>query len=625
MTSQVRKRKTSPQVKDDSPKQQKSSHEQKINPLLILLLVCVILTWGVAATLVFNLVDYKGMAEWASKMVNSEPKTVNPESSPNVEEVLKPIQNESVENYRIDIKDIQVTRDVINVELDGKLESDLRLGIRRKRKSNLGTVQKWAIFSNKGESKVAIPFHAYAGYDYEIVDTKLIVQFTFKPSAEDLVETFWTDEDDEDIIKKAKKLISDGKKFDSSEKKIDDVYKLAEKAPEFGYIKLLGAKATDDLAEKKRSNKILLDAIKKFGAICDEEKFLVSVRNAACERALERSQFLGRNTLAFGFAQKLVTINPHRNYEYLKKLGVAYLMLGRNEEAEATFKRILDIDEFDGWANVHMGFAVKAQDRYNDCLLYFERGVASEEPGTEESKYRYHWGDALVRLGRKIEANNMFEAASQAGIFLSKFQRSTYNVNHLKGQPYWTPDELGLTVQNYIRKLEIEWKTIRDEGLALMDENQNFPNFDKEAEGLQKQGDWRQFNLWQRGMEEEANCKLVPKTCHMIRAMTEATGCRRGQIKYSVMQPGTVVWPHTGPTNARLRLHLGLVVPEDYKNVNLTVAEQTRYWQEGKVLTFDDSFEHSVLHHGEHYRLVLIMDVWHPELTKKEKSALTSI
>ena len=70
-----------------------------------------------------------------------------------------------------------------------------------------------------------------------------------------------------------------------------------------------------------------------------------------------------------------------------------------------------------------------------------------------------------------------------------------------------------------------------------MDENQNFPNFDKEAEGLQKKGDWRQFNLWQRGMEEEANCKLVPKTCHMIRAMTEATGCRRGQIKFRSENP----------------------------------------------------------------------------------------
>ena len=46
----------------------------------------------------------------------------------------------------------------------------------------------------------------------------------------------------------------------------------------------------------------------------------------------------------------------------------------------------------------------------------------------------------------------MFEAASQAGIFLSKFQRSTYNVNHLKGQPYWTPDELGLTVKEKVLK-----------------------------------------------------------------------------------------------------------------------------------------------------------------------------
>lgn len=106
-------------------------------------------------------------------------------------------------------------------------------------------------------------------------------------------------------------------------------------------------------------------------------------------------------------------------------------------------------------------------------MLYFERGVASEEPGTEESKYRYHWGDALVRLGRKSgtgrkpdfhsliflksvaesfekEANDMFEAASQAGIFLSKFQRSTYNVDHLKGQPYWEPDELGLTIKEKV-------------------------------------------------------------------------------------------------------------------------------------------------------------------------------
>ena len=35
-----------------------------------------------------------------------------------------------------------------------------------------------------------------------------------------------------------------------------------------------------------------------------------------------------------------------------------------------------------------------------------------------------------------------------------------------------------------------------------------------------------------------------------------------GQIKLSVMAGGTRVWPHCGPTNARLRAHLGLIVPE---------------------------------------------------------------
>merc|ERR1719209_299524 len=109
-----------------------------------------------------------------------------------------------------------------------------------------------------------------------------------------------------------------------------------------------------------------------------------------------------------------------------------------------------------------MGFAVKADKKNEECLIYFKRGIESEEPETQESKYFYHWGDALVRLGRKPEANEMFEDAAKRGIFKSKFQRSTYNVDHLTGRPWWTPEELGLTIGNYIKKLEMEWETIRD-------------------------------------------------------------------------------------------------------------------------------------------------------------------
>ena len=88
------------------------------------------------------------------------------------------------------------------------------------------------------------------------------------------------------------------------------------------------------------------------------------------------------------------------------------------------------------------------------------------------------------------------------------------------------------------------------------------------------------------------------------------------------MEPGTHVWAHTGPTNCRLRSHLGLVVPE---NLKIRVGTEERTWEEGKVFVFDDSWEHEVWHNGNSYRLILIVDVWHPELTDEEKKTLSHI
>lgn len=41
------------------------------------------------------------------------------------------------------------------------------------------------------------------------------------------------------------------------------------------------------------------------------------------------------------------------------------------------------------------------------------------------------------------------------------------------------------------------------------------------------------------------------------------------------MHPGTHVWPHTGPTNCRLRMHLGLVIPKE--GCKIRCANETRY------------------------------------------------
>ncbi|KAH3748956.1 hypothetical protein DPMN_183445 [Dreissena polymorpha] len=88
------------------------------------------------------------------------------------------------------------------------------------------------------------------------------------------------------------------------------------------------------------------------------------------------------------------------------------------------------------------------------------------------------------------------------------------------------------------------------------------------------------------------------------------------------MHPGVHVWPHTGPTNCRIRAHLGLKVPQGPR---IRVGNETRTWKEGKFIIFDDSFEHEVWHDGIDFRLVLIVDFWHPEIPEHERRSLSPI
>ncbi|KAK3567445.1 hypothetical protein QTP86_020008 [Hemibagrus guttatus] len=172
-----------------------------------------------------------------------------------------------------------------------------------------------------------------------------------------------------------------------------------------------------------------------------------------------------------------------------------------------------------------------------------------------------------------------------------------------------------------VRTLEQNWKTIRDEALAVLDAKSGL--FLPEDENLREIGDWGQFTLWQQGRKVGSSCQSVPKTCALLERFKETTTCKRGQIKFSVMQPGTHVWPHTGPTNCRLRMHLGLVIPR--KGCRIRCTNQTREWEEGKVLIFDDSFEHEVWQDADSYRLIFIVDVWHPELSQSQRHSLSPI
>uniref|UniRef100_A0A8C0KTM2 Aspartyl/asparaginyl beta-hydroxylase n=1 Tax=Canis lupus dingo TaxID=286419 RepID=A0A8C0KTM2_CANLU len=392
---------------------------------------------------------------------------------------------------------------------------------------------------------------------------------------------------------------------------------LVHKYPQSPRARYGKAQCEDDLAEKRRSNEVLRGAIETYQEVASLPNVPTDLLKLTLKRRSDRQQFLGHMRGSLITLQKLVQLFPD-DMSLKNDLGVGYLLIGDNNNAQKVYEEVLNVTPNDGFAKVHYGFILKAQNKIAESIPYLKEGIESGDPGTDDGRFYFHLGDAMQRVGNK-EAYKWYELGHKRGHFASVWQRSLYNVHGLKAQPWWTPKETGYT--ELVKSLERNWKLIRDEGLAVMDKAKGL--FLPEDENLREKGDWSQFTLWQQGRKNENACKGAPKTCSLLDKFPETTGCRRGQIKYSIMHPGTHVWPHTGPTNCRLRMHLGLVIPKE--GCKIRCANETKTWEEGKVLIFDDSFEHEVWQDATSFRLIFIVDVWHPELTPQQRHSLPAI
>jgi aspartyl/asparaginyl beta-hydroxylase (cupin superfamily) len=74
--------------------------------------------------------------------------------------------------------------------------------------------------------------------------------------------------------------------------------------------------------------------------------------------------------------------------------------------------------------------------------------------------------------------------------------------------------------------------------------------------------------------------------------------------------------------NSRLICHLPLIVPP---GCAIRVGSEVRAWEEGKLLIFDDSIEHEAWNRSEELRVILLFEIWRPEIGDGERRALTTI
>ena len=104
----------------------------------------------------------------------------------------------------------------------------------------------------------------------------------------------------------------------------------------------------------------------------------------------------------------------------------------------------------------------------------------------------------------------------------------------------------------------------------------------------------------------------LPETC----ALLDAIPGIYGHSFLSCLAPNSHITEHNGPTNKKLRCFLPLVGTD---NARLRIGDETVPLVKGKVIVWDDSFQHESWNDSESSRTTLIFDIWHPETTEKER------
>jgi aspartate beta-hydroxylase len=144
-----------------------------------------------------------------------------------------------------------------------------------------------------------------------------------------------------------------------------------------------------------------------------------------------------------------------------------------------------------------------------------------------------------------------------------------------------------------------------------------------EQAGMADNPDWSAFYLWKDGAPVPGNAQRCPRTLAALDGVPfPRVNGRMPSILFSVLRPGAHIPAHNGFINTRLICHLPLVVP---KGCSFRVGNETREWIEGEAWVFDDTIEHEAWNRSGETRVVLLFELWRPEISEAERRLVTAL
>jgi aspartyl/asparaginyl beta-hydroxylase (cupin superfamily) len=135
---------------------------------------------------------------------------------------------------------------------------------------------------------------------------------------------------------------------------------------------------------------------------------------------------------------------------------------------------------------------------------------------------------------------------------------------------------------------------------------------------------WDAYFFHRHGERFEEHLERCPRTAQALThvPLTVVQG-HAPEVLFSFLAADTHIKPHHGVTNTRVVTHLPLRIPAG--DCRLVVGGVEHAWEEGRCVTFDDTFLHEAWNRTGELRVVMILDTWNPHLTEAEQVALKDL
>lgn len=221
--------------------------------------------------------------------------------------------------------------------------------------------------------------------------------------------------------------------------------------------------------------------------------------------------------------------------------------------------------------------------------------AGTPDPGDGAKANQSFGTSGIVPMGRPSPGTRVLMA------IVSCVERVNFRFARFGNPPVYAPETFAWTAA-----IEEQWTVIRSELDRILVRKVELPSFQsisRDVATISSDEGWKTFFLCGYGRVSERNVAQCPETWRILQGVP---GLRSAM--FSIFEPGKHLPAHRGPYNGVLRLHLGLKVDEVSDRLAIRVGDTVCHWQEGRVLVFDDAFEHEAWNHTQETRVVLFVD-----------------